>query len=199
MAENMAAENPISSIGKFNNYEFNSDAYIEPSTGFPSGGVNGWPGMLFACFVGNSYKGIAYQSYTDGHTAFGDYPNGTGAKRLKDFFYPNENRPCHLYVINADGTEVNGTGSTIYSDNQQPTTNGYHSTSRFARDDGAWGLAIDLERLDGNGGGYLRDNAANGYGCENRNSGDSNANVAYWGGSNNSTTYCFYFCIKLTE
>ena len=199
MAERMGSQNPITTIGKFYSNQFNSSAYIEPSTGFPSGGVNGWPGMLFACFVGTIYKGIAYQSYTDGHTAFGDYPNGRGDKRLKDFFSPNENRPCHLYVINADGTEVKGTGSTIYSDNQSPNSNGYNSTSRFANDDGAWGMVIDLERLDGNGGPYMRDYSSKAYGCENPNSGDQAANNAYWGGANPSTTYSFYFCIKLAE
>ena len=149
LAESLSNQSPITDIGKFDKAKFDSNVAIELSSGFPSGGVNGYPGMLFACFVDNTYKGIAYQSYTS-HSGDTTYTGGT--KKLKDLFYPNVNRNCHLYVINANGTVVNGTGSTIYSDNQQPGTNGYNQTSRFAADDGAWGLAIGTNRLDGNGG-----------------------------------------------
>ena len=90
--------------------------------------------------------------------------------------------------MNKDGSEVvddSGTTSTIYSDNQQPGSNGYYQSSRFAADDGCWGFRIGANRLDGNGGPYLSQGSAQAYGCENRNGGDA-VDDFFWGSASNT-------------
>lgn len=190
MAENQQGTSNISGVGQFNQSEFDSGTYIELSEGMDNGTLNGYPYMIFAGFGPNGYEGIATMMYRD-------YGSNTA---LKNFFSPQQNRNLYGYVLNKDGsevTDVSGSTSTIYSDNQQPNSNGYYTSSRFAADDGCWGFRIGANRLDGNGGPYLQDNQAQAYGCENRNGGDA-VDDFFWGGASNTSTsqYCFYFAVR---
>lgn len=192
MAENQGGQSPISSIGKFDNNEFDSGANLAVSDGLDNNGQNGFPYMLFAGFNSNGYQGVAAMMYRD-------YGANTS---LKNLFSPNQDRNLYGYVLNANGsevTDVTGNTSTIFSDNQQPTSNGYYQSDRFAADDGSWGFRIGYNRLDGNGGGYLSGDQSNSYGCENRNGGDASNQDFFWGSNYQSTTsYAFYFCVKKT-
>lgn len=164
--------------------------YMDLSGGFSNSTLNGFPYLAYAGFNASTFYGTAvamYWQYTSATTL------------LKNLWYPNQDRELYTHVRNANGTTVedtSGNTSTIYSDNQQPTTNGYYQTGRFAADDGSWGFRNGLTRLDGNGGPYLSQSAANAYGCENPNSGDSAANDFYWGSVAVSTTYRFYVFTK---
>jgi hypothetical protein len=190
MAENMGAQTgTISSLGVFNRSEFDSGSAIELSSGFADNGLNGMPSMIFAGFGPNGYEGIAFQGYRT-------YGSGTA---LKNFFSPNQNRELAVMVIDKNGNERSAaTGqSTIYSDNQQPNSNGYYQNNRFAADDGSWGFRFGANRIDGNGGPYLSANSSDAYGVENRNGGDaSNSDFFFGSASTSSSSQGFYFFIK---
>jgi len=190
MAESQSGTSDISSLRQFNSSEFDSGTEIELTSGLDNGTLNGYPYMIFAGFGPNGYEGVALQIYRD-------YSTGTA---LKNFFSPNQNRNLYGYVLNADGSEVvddSGNTSTIYSDNQQPNSNGYYTSSRFAADDGCWGFRIGASRLDGNGGPYLSQGSSQAYGCENRNGGDA-VDDFFWGSASNTSTtqYGFYFAVR---
>jgi hypothetical protein len=188
LAEAMSGTTNITSTGTFNYSEFDSGSTLATSGGFVNTTLNGYPYMVMAGFGPNGFAGTAAMMYRD----------YTTATALKDLFYPNQDRNLYTFVLNANGTEIadtSGTTSTIFSDNQQPGTNGYNSTTRFASDDGAWGFATGLTRLDGNGGPYHASGSA-AYGCANQNSGDTNANIFYWGSGTSSTAYCFYVFVR---
>ena len=192
MAENQSGtSSAITSRGYFKYTEWDSGNNIELTNGMPNSTMDGYPYMLFAGYDGSNYRGIACSIYRD-------YSSPTP---LKSFFYPNQDRNLYCYVLNADGStveDVSGGTSTYYSDNQNPNSNGYYQTSRFAQDDGSWGFRIGYNRLDGNGGGYLNDSSSNSYGCENRNSGDTCCPQMFWGPNSNTGTsnYTFFFAVK---
>ena len=190
MAESQSGTTNISSLRQFNSAEFDSGTEIELTEGMDNSTMDGFPYMIFAGFGPNGFTGTAIMAYRD-------YGSGTS---LKNFFSPNQNRNLYCYVLNKDGTDVtdvSGNTSTIYSDNQQPNSNGYYTSGRFAADDGCWGFRIGVSRLDGNGGPYLQDNQSQSYGCENRNGGDSVDDFFWAGASNTSTTqYGFYFAVR---
>ena len=192
MAESMnGTSSNITSRGYFKYNEWDSGTQIRLSDGFSNNTLNGYPHFIFAGYDGGTYRGIAAMMYRD-------YSSPTA---LRNFFYPNQNRNLYNFVLNADGSTREDTGgntSTIYSDNQQPNSNGYYQTGRFAADDGSWGFRIGYNRLDGNGGGYLNDSSSNSYGCENRNSGDTCCPQMFWGPNSNTGTsnYTFFFAVK---
>ena len=191
MAERMSSQTDITSIGRFNSDFFNNETLIL-SDGFDNANLNGYPFLAYAGFVNDTFYGTAVSFYTD----------YTSETPLKNLFTPNQNRNLYNYVLNANGSVVENDSSgtsTIFSDNQRPNSNGYNSTSRFSGDDGSHGFAIGTNRLDGNGGPYLSQNASNAYGCENRNSGDSSADEFFWGQQINTTSYCFYVFSKFVE
>ena len=190
-AESQSGTTNISSTGQFNYQEFDSGTEIELTEGMDDSQMDGFPYMLFAGFGPSGFAGTAVMAYRD---------LGTGTA-LKNLFYPYQNRNLYCYVLNEDGTDVTdvaGNTSTGYSNNQQPGSNGYYQSNRFAADDGCWGFRIGTTGLNGNGGPYLQGNSSQSYGCENRNSGDFSADEFFWGpNSNTSTTqYCFYFCVR---
>ena len=159
MAENQSGTTNISNTGQFNSAEFDSGTEIELTEGMDNSAMDGFPYMIFAGFGPNGFEGTAVMAYRD-------YGSGTA---LKNFFSPNQNRNLYCYVLNKDGTDVtdvSGNTSTIYSDNQQPNSNGYYTSNRFAADDGCWGFRIGTSRLDGNGGPYMSQNTSQSYGCE---------------------------------
>ena len=167
-----------------------STNYMDLSGGFTNSTLNGYPYLAYAGFNANTFYGTAVAMYRD-------YTSATTL--LKNLWYPNQDRELYTHVRNANGTTVedtSGNTSTIYSDNQQPNTNGYNLTSRFSRDDGSWGFRNGLTRLDGNGGPYLSQGSSNAYGCENPNAGDTAANDFYWGSLSVSTNYKFYVFTK---
>ena len=189
-AESQTGSSNISNTGQFNNAEFDSGTEIELSEGMDNSTMDGYPYMIFAGFGPNGFAGTAVMCYRD-------YGSGTA---LKNLFSPYQNRNLYCYVLNKDGTDVTdvaGNTSTIYSDNQQPNSNGYYTSSRFAADDGCWGFRIGVSRLDGNGGPYMSQNQGQSYGCENRNGGDA-VNDFFWGSKSNTSTtsYCFYFAVR---
>jgi len=190
MAESMGGTTgTINSLRQFNSSEFDSGSEIELSSGFSDSGLNGMPAMIFAGFGPNGYEGIAFQGYRT-------YGSGTS---LKNFFSPQQNRELAVMVIDKNGNERSATTgqSTIYSDNQQPNSNGYYQSNRFAADDGSWGFRFGASRIDGNGGPYLSGNSADAYGVENRNGGDaSNSDFFFGNASTSSTSQGFYFFIK---
>ena len=194
MAESMSGTTDINSLGQFNYQEFNSGTSLELSEGMDDSAMDGYPYFLFAGFGPNGFAGTAVMAYRD-------YGSGTA---LKDLFYPYQNRNVHCYVLNEDGTDVTDTAgntSVGYSNNQQPNTNGYYSTNRFAADDGCWGFRIGTQGLQGNAGGpYLINGQNEAYGCENRNSGDTSGDEFFWGPNTvqNTSQYGFYFCVKNT-
>ena len=167
-----------------------STNYMDLSGGFTNSTLNGYPYLAYAGFNANTFYGTAVAMYRD-------YTSATTL--LKNLWYPNQDRELYTHVRNANGTTVedtSGNTSTIYSDNQQPTTNGYYQTGRFSLDDGSWGFRNGLTRLDGNGGPYLNQSSSNAYGCENPNAGDTSANDFFWGSVAVSTTYKFYVFTK---
>lgn len=164
--------------------------YMDLSDGFSNSTLNGYPYLAYAGFNANTFYGTAVAMYRD-------YTSATTL--LKNLWYPNQDRELYTHVRNANGTTVedtSGNTSTIYSDNQQPNTNGYNLTTRFSVDDGSWGFVNGTTRLDGNGGPYHSQSTTNAYGCANQNAGDSAANTFYWAGSASSTTYKFYVFTK---
>jgi hypothetical protein len=190
MAESQSGTSNISSLRQFNSAEFDSGTEIELTEGMDNSALDGYPYMIFAGFGPNGFEGTAIMAYRD-------YGSGTA---LKNFFSPNQNRNLYCYVLNKDGsevTDVSGSTSTIYSDNQQPNSNGYYTSGRFAADDGCWGFRIGVSRLDGNGGPYMSQNSSQSYGCENRNGGDA-VDDFFWGGASNTNTtqYGFYFAVR---
>ena len=181
----------ITSRGYFKHNEWDSGNQIELSDGMPNSTLDGYPYMIFAGYDGSNYRGIAFMAYRD-------YSSPTP---LKNFFYPNQNRNLYCYVLNADGSvveDVSGNTSTEYSNNQNPNSNGYYTTSRFAQDDGCWGFRIGTNNLNGNGGPYLSQDSSKSYGCENRNSGDTCCPEMFWGPNSNTgtTNYTFFFAVK---
>jgi hypothetical protein len=149
------------------------------------------PYIGFAGFANNSYLGILLTSYTG-------YGSGT---QLKNLFYPNQVRNLQAFWLQPDGTETSYTvpnSRTWFSDNQQPNTNGYNSTTRFSADDGTWGYAPGLT-LDGNGGQYVGSGSGN-FGINNANSNDSSASILYWNGAaQTGNNYKLYVFIKKVE
>ena len=192
MAESMQGQSPITAIKKFDHGLFQASDYLSLSNGFSNPLLNDYAWYGFCGFVNTVFYGtviVVYTGYTSSFT------------RIRDFWYPNTDRPYRAFVLDANGTEheYTGTQSTIFSDNQQPGTYGYRTTSRFAQDDGSFGFKQNVTRLDGNGGTYLSYNYSTigyaGYGCENANCGDtcSYSNYFYWGNTRiYSTAYAFY-------
>ena len=188
MAEQMSgvanqAAMSTSGTGHFDLSAFNSTSdYLELTTGFSNSTLNGYPYMGFVMFNSSGPYGVAIM-------IFRDYTSTTTL--LKNLFYPETDRELYTYVLNANNsvvTDTSGNTSTIISDGMDPGTNGYYTTSRFARDDGVWGFVNGTTRLDGNGGPYPSQNSSNAY-CPpaNQNSGDS-VTPHYWGASYNTST-----------
>lgn len=189
MAESMTGVNGASALstsgtGHFDYAAWNdSTNYLELSSGFSNSTLNGYPYMGFVMFNSSGPYGVAIM-------LFRDYTSSTTL--LKNLWYPNTDRELYTYVLNANNSTVidtSGNTSTIYSDNQQPGTNGYNSTSKFAADDGVWGFVNGTTRLDGNGGPYPSNSPSNAYGPPaNQNAGDSSNTPHYWGASYNTST-----------
>jgi hypothetical protein len=148
---------------------------------------DGHPWIGMAAFAPN-YLGMVIMGYNE-------YGAGT---QLKELFYPNQYRSLQAYYLAPDLSEQSFTtanSTTIMSNSQQPSVNGYYNTSRFSADDGVFGYAASAS-LNGNGGGYLSTTAGH-FGIQNPNSGDASANDVYWNGSVTvSTTYAVYLFIQ---
>lgn len=190
MAEQLSGTNAtITTAGRFRYDIFDEVNELETSEGFSNATLNGFPYICMAGFDNNQFYGTIAMMYRD-------YGTGT---QLKNLWSPNQYRSLYAYVLNANGTNKEYTStasSTIFSDNQQPNSNGYNTTSKFAADDGTWGFR-NASALDGNGGPYLSQTSTDRYGCENPNSSDVAASNFYWDNIlNTSTTYKFYVFIK---
>lgn len=191
MAEQMSAittaGQSINRTGRFRSDIFDEVNELALTSGYGSITDN-CPYIGFAGFANGSYLGILLTAYTQ-------YGSGT---ELKDLFYPNQNRNLEAFYLQPNGTETSFTTAnslTIFSDNQQPGTNGYNTTSRFSADDGTWGYAPGLT-LDGNGGSYVSD-ATGHFGINNANGGDTSASVLYWNGvAQTGNDYKLYVFIK---
>lgn len=189
MAESMTGVNGASALSTSGTGHFdyaawdNSSDYLELSSGFGNNTLNGYPYMGFVMFNSSGPYGVAIM-------LFRDYTSSTTL--LKNLWYPNQDRELYTYVLNSDSSTVidtSGNTSTIFSDNQQPNTNGYRNTGRFAQDDGSWGFVNGTTRLDGNGGPYHSQSPSNAYGPPaNQNAGDSSQAQHYWGASYNTST-----------
>lgn len=189
-AEQMVgATGSLTTYGTFSIDAFDSTNPIARTTSFTTAALNGFPYIGFIGFDANSFFGCGIMVYSDYST--------TGTL-LKDLWYPNQYRTTFGHIRDANGTiheNTSTTTRTIYSDNQQPGTNGYNQTTRFAADDGTWGIRFN-SGLDGNGGPYLSQVTTDRWGCENPNGSDSSANDFYWGSTVNvSTVYKFYFFV----
>tara|TARA_B100001113_G_C21086954_1_gene612558 strand:+ start:501 stop:1331 length:831 start_codon:yes stop_codon:yes gene_type:complete len=186
VAESMGQQNPPSSRGYFYRSEFDSGSIIENMDGMPNTKYNGFPFLGLVGYRDSTYYGIAVMMYRD-----------YNSRSLAGLFYPSQYRNLYTMVINADGSErdLDGTSArTYYSNNQQPNSNGYYQTNRFAADDGVWGFNMQGS-VDGNSPGpYISNNSGYSYGCENANAGDTSgpSQYFYWGGRTNTTSYCFY-------
>lgn len=190
VAESMSGVNStINTAGRFRFDIFDEVNELEVSNGFTNNTLNGFPYICMAGFDNNQFYGTIAMMYSD-------YGTGT---QLKNLWSPNQFRTLYAYVLNANGTNKEYTStasSTIFSDNQQPNSNGYNTTTRFSVDDGTWGFR-NASALDGNGGPYLSQVSTDRYGCENPNGSDTSANDFYWDDIVNvSTTYKFYVFIK---
>ena len=187
LAESMQAQNPPTTDGRFYRSEFDSGSTIENSSGFENDTYNGFPYIGFVGYKDSEYFGVASMMYRD-----------YNSRSLAGLFYPSQYRNLYTHVLNANGTtrdEGSTSARTHYSNNQQPNSNGYYQSNRFAADDGVWGFNM-VGSVDGNSPGpYLSANNSYSYGCENANSGDTSGTSQrfYWGGQYNTTSYCFFF------
>jgi hypothetical protein len=180
----------LTNVGYFNYGAFQSNDYLTLSSGFSNSNLNDRAWYGFCGFNGSTFYGTCIVVYT----------GYSGSHKLREFWYPNQDRPYKAFVLQADDSENEyvSTQSTIYSDNQQPSTYGYRLTNRWAQDDGAFGFKANVTRLDGNGGPYHQTNYStnHSYGCENPNASDGAADDFYWKNQAFiSTSYSFYaFC-----
>lgn len=103
------------------------------------------------------------------------------------------------YFISNTGNIVTGNESGWrYSNNQQATTNGYYSISKFSRDDGVWGIQFG-SNVDGNSPGPNFSDNSETYGIINYNAGDSNDCQIAGSHKPNFKAYIFYSSSPLPE
>lgn len=171
---------------------------IEDMSGGAAAGlpeIDGYKWMAMAQYDGTNFDGIVVWIFTgDGLNGSKVVQSGTRpVTRTADIFYPDGTSSDyhHIYpvVIASNGTVYEysvtsgGTGFN-FSNNAQPGTAGYYTTTRFAYDDGQWGFTIG-GLADGNGGGTIF--TTNGYGMGNQNSNDLSYNYVVWDGFNTSS------------
>lgn len=145
------------------------------------GTTSGFLGTLLWIFTNNTINSSNVVT-TDGkivtNTASIFYPV------LPDLSYMQ----IYQVVISPQGTilysNISSTSGWSYSSNQQATSAGYYSTTKFSFDDGLWAQIIN-GKTSGNAGPDYR--TASGYGLGNFNSTDPNSRL-YWNGIDKNTT-----------
>ncbi len=159
--------------------------------------IDGKKWMAMAQFDGTNFDGILVWIFTgDSVNTSGTITSGTRSVTIvRDIFYPDGVKPTdyhHIYPIAIDpsgsvtSNTTSGANGWNFSNGQNPVSEGYNSTSRFASDDGQWGFVIP-GYTDGNAGGTIFSTSPPGYGMGNQNSGDSSQNT-YWNGSNTQSS-----------
>jgi hypothetical protein len=147
-----------------------------------------WTGMAF--WDGTAFRGIVVWSWTgDTIDSSGEVINPAARPVTTPamMFHPQLGdglfRRIKTIIIEADGTlTLNATDTTTgfqFSSAQDPTANGYYSTSFFSRDDGVWGIQPNA-RLDGDTPGPAL--TTGGYGISAYQSSEP-VNSYYWGGT----------------
>lgn len=186
LSEDLSGTSGTLSRGQFSIPAFDSTSTLEVTQDFDTADLNGYPYIGFVAFEDSNYLGSGILIYRD-------YDN---TATLKNLWSPQQYRNLFVYILNEDGSvveSVNTSTRTIYSDGQNPGSNGYHATNSFSDDDGAWGVRIG-SALDGNGGPYMDASPSNSYGVENRNGSDGSNNCdAYWARTLNNNHQFIYF------
>lgn len=152
--------------------------------------IDGLKWMAGAFYLNNTFQGILLWVFTNDLISDTDVvtTNGHPVVNTKDIFYDDNagssyNR-IYQVVIESTGivaSDVTGNAGWNFSNNQQPTTAGYNTPTRFASDDGIWAFILG-GKCDGNAPGpdYR---TTNGYGFGNYNAGDGST-IFYWAGVN---------------
>lgn len=170
----LASANGRLGTRSFGTFTGAGDAYQHP-----------WSAMAF--WTGSRFAGIVVSIWT-GDTISSSNVRVAGALPVHDAasqFYPttgdNQYRHVLPIVIQPSGYavtfEAQNTGWQ-YSSAQNPSSNGYYSTSFFSQDDGVWGLQPD-RLIDGDSPGLAL--TTGGYGFNNYNGTEPVLNY-YWGG-----------------
>ena len=199
MAESMSG---TSASGQLNDWgKFDQSIFDNPSTYTPvASALTGLtPGCLWYAM---SYWYIASGSHEYVGTVYLNFPQfeADGVRGIKDLFFPAMVRNTEAivrhgtsagdYTFKDQLTFNGGQSGTVFSSVQQPGENGYHSATKFSRDNGIWGYKSE-RLLDGEGrwGNSLYQSsvalASTGYslsfGFQNFRGSDSGANDIYWG------------------
>lgn len=156
-----------------------------PARGLP------WTGMAF--WDGTQFKGILVWAWT-GNTINTSNTVVSAARPVTtpaQMFSPTTGdslfRQVRPLVIEANGVvTLNGSASNTgfqYSSAQNPTSNGYYSTSFFSQDDGVWGFQPNL-KVDGDTPGPSLSTGA--YGFNNYNTSEP-VTQYFWGGTAQSS------------
>ncbi len=201
MAESMSGTNAGGNLqdwGKFDQWPLEyPNLYTPVGSAFP--GLT--PGCLWYAM---SYWYILSGSHEYVGTVYLNFPQfeADGVRGLKDLFYPAMVRNTEAIVRHGSSagdytfkdqlTFNSGQSGTVFSSVQQPGEYGYHSTSKFSRDNGIWGYRSE-RLLDGEGrdGSQLystkvslnESSSQNGlsFGFQNYRNTDTSANDLYWG------------------
>lgn len=151
-----------------------------PASGLP------WTAMAF--WDGTSFRGIIVWAWTGDtinaseQTVSQSLPVTSPASMFSPMTGDNVYRRVLPIIISADGSlAVNAVPANTgfqFSSAQNPSANGYHTTSFFSQDDGTWGIQPGA-RIDGDIPGTAL--TTGGYGFNNYNSSEP-VTTYYWGG-----------------
>jgi len=194
MAESMSGvTGAITSQGVFSRDLFDASDDLPKLGGFDTAAMNDRPFIGFAAFANGDFLGTGLMGFTN------DFSRASGGTtQLSDIFRdPNTYKNIRTYILNANGSAVDGTAETntswTFSDNARPGSNGYHSTSRFSADDGIWGFAQGHDVNGDSPGGHLDQHRSVAYGIQNYHTSDGFYRYIYWGGRTSSSNAVMYF------
>ena len=194
MAESMSGvTGAITSQGVFSRDLFEASTDLPKLGGFSNSNMNGRPFIGFVGFANGNFLGSGLMGFTN------DFDRAvTGETQLSDIFRdPNQYKNLRTYVLNANGSVVDGTSETntswTFSDNARPGSDGYYRTSKLSSDDGIWGFAQGHDVNGDSPGGHLDQHQSVAYGIQNYHSGDTRYPYYYWGERVSSSNAVFYF------
>lgn len=201
MAESMAGTAAGGNLQIWGNFDTWPLEY--PNLYTPVGSA--FPGLTPGClWYAMSYWHISSGSHEYVGTVYLNFPQfeADGVRGIKDLFFPAMVRNTEAIVRHGSSagnyafkdqlTFNSGQSGTVFSSVQQPGEYGYHSTSKFSRDNGIWGYRSE-RLLDGEGraGSNLYSTTVSlnesssqtglSFGFQNYRSTDTAANDLYWG------------------
>lgn len=194
MAEDLSGvTGTINSKGKFSRDLFTASTDLPKLSEFSNSNMNDRPFIGFVGFANGKFLGSGLMGFTN------DFDRAVAGKtQLSDLFRdPNTYKNLRTYVLNANGSAVDGTSETntswTFSDNARPGANGYYGTSDFSFDDGIWGFAQGHDVNGDSPGGNLDNHQSVAYGIQNYHASDSKFSYYYWGERVYSSNAVFYF------